>query len=103
MDFTWSADKHWEFLEIPKVRGVTTLVVYDVGEYLELELIRVKKEKQGRGVGTRMVQRIQSIGKPIHCMADPEKGQEERLHRFYLSLGFQPHGKNTYVWFPDTT
>lgn len=57
---------------------------------------------RGKGIGNRFVKGLSNYagrkGKSISLRAEPEKGQEERLHNFYSKAGFERQGNtNRYI------
>lgn len=69
------------------------LSVADLGDHIYLNVIRVRSEAQGEGVGRRVVRSVQEyarrVAKPLVLVRDP-KGDVPRLRRFYGRLGFRP-------------
>ena len=90
----------WDKLTIEKVKGVTHLVAYDIGDHIELELLVVDHKKRGRGIGTEMVKRIQSLRKPIHLIAATWGKEQKDLVRFYEHLGFTAMADREMLWAP---
>jgi len=57
---------------------------------------------RGKGIGNRFVKGLSNYasrqGKSISLRAEPEKGQEDRLHKFYSNAGFERQGdSNKYI------
>ena len=75
------------------------LSAWENSSRIELAMIKVPKEIQGQGIGSKIIQFIkdyaQSVQKPIVLRPDPEKGKKAALNRFYTRQDFVNNkGKN---------
>jgi hypothetical protein len=63
---------------------------------IRVDNIRIPKEKQGRGIGSRIIKGISSYAKkqnvPVTLTPEADKGKSKSLNRFYKKHGFN---KNT--------
>jgi GNAT superfamily N-acetyltransferase len=54
--------------------------------------IRIPKEKQGQGIGSRVIKGISNVAKrnnaPVTLTPEPDKGKKTQLNRFYQKHGF---------------
>ncbi len=62
---------------------------------IHVQLIRVKPEFRGHGIGSKVIQRIQKFAtekqRPITLSPEPEPRQKANLQRFYRRHGFWPN------------
>lgn len=87
-----------------KMRGVDKLLVRDYGDRLELVSLMVDPDHQNEGLGTAAVQLVQKqFNKPIHLIANAEKGKRGKLLAFYGRLGFKIQPDNTLLWSPPVS
>ena len=75
------------------------LFVYRGVNCIHISEIRLPKEMQGHGIGTKVIQAIQSyaqkVNLPITLSPQPDRGRKAKLLKFYSSLGFkQNSGRN---------
>ena len=68
-------------------------------DYIELAMIRLPKEMQSQGIGTKVIREIQDyanqVGKPIVISPQPGRGKKKSLESFYRNLGFvRNRGRN---------
>jgi GNAT superfamily N-acetyltransferase len=89
-------------------RGLQKCLLRDYGDKIELVSLVVKENWRDKGVGSRIVKKIQELQKPIflHLRSDGPPGDRfeniGRLIHFYQNLGFEFLGQSNYqmVWVP---
>ena len=79
---------------------------------IELSNIRVKALDRGKGVGSKVVRRLQefarSVDKPIIMGIEADPGKKDDLEKFYKKLGFKRPGsskdyelrQHSHIWYP---
>lgn len=59
---------------------------------IRVDNIRIPKEKQGQGIGGRVIQGISNVAKrnklAVTLTPEPDKGKKQALDRFYKKHGF---------------
>ena len=59
---------------------------------IRVDNIRIPKEKQGQGIGSRVIKGISNVAKrnnvPVTLTPEPDKGKKQALDRFYKRHGF---------------
>lgn len=59
---------------------------------IRVDNIRIPKEKQGQGIGSRVIKGISNVAKrnniPVTLTPEPDKGKKQALDRFYKKHGF---------------
>ena len=75
--------------------------------WTEVTLLIVDGKLRQRGIGRRLMQRLQTQGRAIRLTAIPEIGKKTALHRFYRRLGFRAVGKDPvgyteFEWLPKS-
>lgn len=91
---------NWSILDIQKPKGCDTLVCYDAGDFIELDVLRVRPGARTRGVGSEAVRRVQRLGRMIHVVPKSESNRPADLVRFYKRLGFVAHEDGSMFWIP---
>jgi hypothetical protein len=59
---------------------------------IRVDNIRIPKEKQGQGIGSRVMKGISNVARrnnvPVTLTPEPDKGKKKALDRFYNKHGF---------------
>ena len=99
------ASAYFQPVELTPPRGVQTLDVRDLLEDgLELNVLTVKPGHRGQGVGTKALNLVKALGRPIRLLPWADDGKERELRRFYLRNGFRKRRGSCYLcWFPPST
>lgn len=93
--------KNWE----RKHKGMTARIK-NKGDSYHIGDVWLPPASRNKGVGNRFVKGVTKFagkqGKDVTLRASAEKGQEDRLHKFYTKSGFKRQGNtNNYVKKPD--
>jgi len=79
--------------QLIKQYGLEQLWLNEKPDYIEVNYIKVPKDKRKSGIGTAVIKEIQKYaqdsGKKIILLANPEKRKKSSLNRFYNNLGFK--------------
>ena len=78
-------------------------VLLDHGDHYELTRLDVRPKYQGRGIGSAILQELQSRGKTIVLFPFSFEGRDADLARFYRRAGFKPDffDEQKFVWEPS--
>ncbi len=81
--------------EITDVAGLRKCIVWEYARYLELKVLIVEDDAQGKGL-------LKKRGKSILVYPLSREGRQQELERFYARAGFRlcRHDPEWFIWDP---